>query len=58
MRDIFTPNFQKTLRNMVGLSGKGANQLGDYDMCNTISDLEYVLIRAFVSGNALVTIGF
>lgn len=45
LRNILSPGYLKTLGNMLSLSGKGMNQLGDFEACNKAEGLEYIVMN-------------
>jgi hypothetical protein len=49
MREITSPAYLGELWNMVSMSGKGINDLGNPDQCDT-AELEYVLLTVYISG--------
>ena len=47
LRSIFTPDYFKELADMIMYSGKGVNQLGDFNACKT-KGLDYVMLNVEV----------
>jgi hypothetical protein len=52
MREITSPAYLAELWSMVSMSGKGINDLGNPDQCDS-ADLDYVLLTAMVGGLAI-----
>jgi hypothetical protein len=58
MRNITSPEYLAELWNMVSWTGKGINELGNYDKCDT-EELDYVILSVGdkSTGNAIVRLG-
>lgn len=53
MRDITSPSYLGKLFNMVSWTGKGINELGNFEACDT-DELEYILINVGIKGQPFV----
>ena len=57
MRSVLSDQGFDQLSKMYLYSGKGINDLGDYNLCNINDDFEYVFIAVYIDGAPQVSFG-